>query len=108
MCLTNSGKIYTWGKGTRDMRDKSALDDYYIPRDPFDSIKFRGCDFFFSRIAGGYTHIGAITDSGELYMWGESSHGCLGRPPSEMAANKRRIISHIPTEVDFFLDKKVM
>ena len=48
--------------------------------------------------------MGAITDSGILYMWGDSSLGCLGKPPSDI---NKRIFSTVPTQVDYFVDKKV-
>ena len=37
-------------------------------------------------------------------MWGDSSDGCLGRPPPE---SNTKQVSFIPLEVDFFTEKKV-
>jgi alpha-tubulin suppressor-like RCC1 family protein len=46
----------------------------------------------------------AITENGTLYMWGESTYGCLGKPPSNL---KKFAYISVPTEVEFFSDKKV-
>jgi alpha-tubulin suppressor-like RCC1 family protein len=97
IALTNCGKVFQWGKGLRDMR--TSITDYYEPQNPFDQARFKGLDLFFVLVASGTSHVGAITSSGALYMWGESSEGCLGRPPPE--SNPKQI-SLMPLEVDFF------
>lgn len=34
MAITNCGKVFSWGKGDRDMR--SNADDFYEPKNSFD------------------------------------------------------------------------
>ena len=38
-------------------------------------------------------------------MWGLSTDGILGRPPPDL---NKRAVSFMPTEVDYFFDKKVI
>ncbi|CDW71707.1 regulator of chromosome condensation [Stylonychia lemnae] len=102
LALTNCGKVFQWGKGVRDMR--SSLTDFFEPQNAFDQSRFKGLDLFFTSISSGSTHSAAVTSSGTLYMWGESTDGCLGRPPPE--SNPKQI-SLMPLEVDFFGDKRV-
>jgi alpha-tubulin suppressor-like RCC1 family protein len=35
LVMTNCGKVFSWGKGDRDMR--TGVTDFYEPRNPFDS-----------------------------------------------------------------------
>jgi len=102
MALTNCGKVFVWGKGLRDMR--VSQQDFFEPQNPFDQSRFKGLDLFFTKIASGSFHAVSVTSAGQIYMWGESTDGCLGRPPPE---NNPKQISLLPIEVDFFHDKFV-
>ena len=61
-------------------------------------------ELFITQISCGETHSAVVTSQGQIFMWGDASEGCLGRPPPE--SNPKQI-SLIPLEVDFFIDKKV-
>lgn len=74
ICLSACGKVFTWGKGDRDMRASS--NDYFDPIDPFDNQKFKKEELSFIEISAGVTHSAAVTSTGELYMWGDCSEGC--------------------------------
>ena len=37
-------------------------------------------------------------------MWGDISHGCIGRPPSELG---KKVVTYTPTEVDHFNNNNV-
>eukprot|EP00347_Sterkiella_histriomuscorum_P022145 403331523 len=91
IALTNCGKIF-------------HLNDFFEPMNPFDQSRFKGLDLFFLGVSSGDTHCAAVSSLGALYMWGESTDGCLGRPPPE--SNPKQI-SLMPLEVDFFNDKRV-
>ena len=81
MCLTRCGKVFSWGKAVRDL--KNNLTEFHEPKNPFDTQRFKGFDIMFTSIACGSAHSAAITTHGQLFMWGECSEGCLGRPPPE-------------------------
>jgi len=78
MCLTLTGKVYTWGKGIRDT--KTTIGEFFKPENPFNHPKFKGLDLFFENIASGSSHIGAITSQGSLFMWGETEKDALVGP----------------------------
>jgi alpha-tubulin suppressor-like RCC1 family protein len=84
---------------------KQSMTDFYEPKNPFDQQKFKGLEFSFEYIASGNFHLAAITTQGQLYMWGDSGDGCLGRPPPEINPKQAALL---PNEVDFFNDKKVI
>lgn len=102
IALTNCGKVFTWGKGNRDM--KNSMHDFFEPKNIFDQQRFKALDLFFEKISCGLTHSAAVTSTGDLYMWGEATDGCLGRPPPQ---SNPKATSLLPMMVDFFAGKKV-
>ncbi|XP_010522423.1 PREDICTED: ultraviolet-B receptor UVR8 [Tarenaya hassleriana] len=77
VALTNKGDVFTWGYGGFGALGHSVYHRELIPQrveGPW------GCKI--SRIATSGTHTAAITESGELYMWGrEEGDGRLGLGP---------------------------
>jgi alpha-tubulin suppressor-like RCC1 family protein len=61
MVLTNCGKVFTWGKGDRDMRVNAS--DFFNPMNNFEHQRFKGLDLYFTNIACGATHLAAVTSS---------------------------------------------
>ena len=37
MCLTNSGKVFVWGKGAIDQTENNFVDKIHIPYNPFEA-----------------------------------------------------------------------
>lgn len=103
MALTNCGKVFSWGKGDRDLRVN--MDDYYEPKNVFDLKRYRALDLYFVSISSGASHSAAVTSLGGLYMWGESTSGSLGRPPPDGSTKSK---CFMPLAVDFFSDKQVL
>lgn len=97
MCLTTWGRVFSWGKGDRDM--KISQNDYYVPMNLFENKHFKSFDLSFVQIAWGHTHWAALTSRGKLYMWGDLSSGCQGRPTLESSTRK---YSYLPQSVDYF------
>lgn len=97
MCLTTWGRVFSWGKGDRDM--KVSQNDYYIPMNLFENKHFKSFDLWFVQIAWGFTHWAALTSAGKLYMWGDLSNGCQGRRTLESSTRK---YSYLPQAVDYF------
>ena len=70
------GKLYCWGRnlgyifGTNYIKDKY----YYAPVTVETTLTF---DSNYS-LAAGYTHICGLTDTGEVYCWGNNFYGQLG------------------------------
>jgi len=87
MVLTESGEVYSWGMGAIGSLGlgggKDNTKDVSIPTkiSSFDSLSSKVI-----QIACGFYHSGAVTEKGELFMWGHGEFGCLGSKQS----------SHIP------------
>ncbi|CAI2368125.1 unnamed protein product [Moneuplotes crassus] len=103
MALTTCGRVFSWGKGDREM--SLNQDDYYKPMNLFDSKQFKNSsDLSFVQIACGPTHCGALTSSGVLYMWGDLKHGCQGNFTSDGKSKKH---SYLPQHVNYFTNSKL-
>jgi len=98
MALTTWGKVFSWGKGDREM--SSGLFDYFEPMNLFESKQFKGAtDLSIVQISWGPTHWAALTSGGKLYMWGDLSLGCQGNIANESMNRKH---SFLPQQVDHF------
>lgn len=100
MCLTAQGRIYSWGR--LNPRLGTSTSEIHVPENPFRTPRFMHAELIFHKIAGGPDHCAALTENAELFLWGRSSSGCLGRPPSEKIKSTR-IICYPPNQVDLFL-----
>ncbi|MDR1152430.1 MAG: Ig-like domain-containing protein [Bifidobacteriaceae bacterium] len=66
-------EVYTWGMWDRTYTDtRRRHGDEYIP------VKARGLPGPIKQIAAGTDHAVALTDSGEVYTWGNNKNGQLG------------------------------
>ena len=97
MWLTTCGRVFSWGKGDRDM--KISQEDYFVPMNLFENKHFKSFDLSFVQIAWGHTHCAALTSRGKLYMWGDLSFGWQGRMALESSTRK---YSYLPQSVDYF------
>eukprot|EP00249_Psilotum_nudum_P009285 c21833_g1_i3 orf=289-1521(+) len=68
-CVDDNGGLYTFGKGMFSQLgiEKELMEPYPVIDLP--PVKHVAC--------GGY-HTGAVTRTGNLYMWGTNEYGCLG------------------------------
>ncbi|KAG7613737.1 Regulator of chromosome condensation RCC1 [Arabidopsis suecica] len=77
VALTHQGDVFTWGYGGFGALGHKVYTRELVPRRVDDSW-----DCKISAIATSGTHTAAITESGELYMWGrEEGDGRLGLGP---------------------------
>ena len=102
MALTTCGRVFSWGKGDREM--SVSQNDYYNPLNLFDNKQFKNAsDLSFIQISCGPTHCAALTASGVLYMWGDLKYGCQGNFTSDAKSKKH---SYLPQHVAYFQHAK--
>ena len=76
--LNNFGQVYAWGDNSlRELGTGSAAAYSPVP-EPVNGLPSVG------QIAGGLFHALAVTQSGEVYGWGDNSAGELGTAPSSV------------------------
>lgn len=63
LCLTDSGILYAWGKGSEGQCGQGNRKSYFEPVE----IEF---DYTIREIVAGKNHCALITDSGQLFTWG--------------------------------------
>lgn len=79
--VQESGALYTWGVaisgrlGKAKVGNKDAVQPVLVP------INELGRDCPVQMVSCGYSHTGAITSEGNLYMWGSANTGKLGIGP---------------------------
>lgn len=71
--LDDSGKVYTFGAGSKGQLGTGQLDDHL---DPIQVEALAGIKIV--KIAAGGWHSAAVSDQGDLYMWGLNGNGQLG------------------------------
>ncbi|CAH0554472.1 unnamed protein product [Brassicogethes aeneus] len=91
LLLTKKGDIYSFGRGSRGQLGHGNLDDLENPLllNALAGIKI-------TQISCGDWHSCAVSDTGDLYVWGWNSNGQLGLKKSDMVA-----VSSTPCLVDF-------
>ena len=103
MALTTCGRVFSWGKGDREM--SLSQNNYYEPMNLFDNKQFKNSsDLSFIQISWGPTHWAALTSSGVLYMWGDLKFGWQGNFTSDSASKKH---SYLPQYVTHFPNSKL-
>ncbi|KAL0102780.1 hypothetical protein PUN28_018224 [Cardiocondyla obscurior] len=79
MILNNNGNVYVWGYGILGLgpQVQNVLKPTMIPPTLFgNNIYNRNVKV--TNIYCGISHLAALTNSGDLYMWGCNKFGCLG------------------------------
>ena len=93
MCVSDDGKLYTWGDGTHGRLGHGINSHQNVPKqvDFFNerNIKIISCK-------GGSNHSGVITSNGELYMFGNGTDFQLGQGSSSSTQKSE------PTKVKLF------
>eukprot|EP00475_Leptophrys_vorax_P020711 TRINITY_DN2840_c0_g1_i3.p1 TRINITY_DN2840_c0_g1~~TRINITY_DN2840_c0_g1_i3.p1 ORF type:complete len:282 (-),score=83.25 TRINITY_DN2840_c0_g1_i3:27-872(-) len=73
--LSSDGKVFTWGYGKDGQTGSGTTANQDIPRRVLTELP----DKKIVQIACGGGHTGALTEGGELYLWGRGRSGQLGR-----------------------------
>uniref|UniRef100_A0A6B2LL79 Uncharacterized protein n=1 Tax=Arcella intermedia TaxID=1963864 RepID=A0A6B2LL79_9EUKA len=90
----DAGSVFGWGWGESGQLGRGNTNDIEIPVlvKPLSNKRI-------GRISCGLSHSLAVTDTGELYVWGKGAYGRLGtgtefdcRMPSKLNIEKKRII----------------
>ncbi|XP_071689901.1 ultraviolet-B receptor UVR8 isoform X3 [Rutidosis leptorrhynchoides] len=88
--LTESGSVYA--SGLNDCGQLGVEDGRSYTLDP---VEISGLPNDIVKVAAGYYHSSAITESGELYVWGKNTSGQLG------LGRKTGKVIPVPTKVNF-------
>lgn len=94
--LTDTGNVYAAGLNDYGQLGVSDGRSYTI-----DPLEVSGLPRDIVKISAGYYHSSAITESGELYMWGKNSSGQLG------LGRKAAKVIPVPSKVDFLSEVPV-
>ena len=74
-CLTETGKVYMWGRNTEGQLGDGTTTDKsvptLIPQSAFNNDKV-------AALSLGVYHSGCVTETGKVYMWGFNGSGQLG------------------------------
>jgi alpha-tubulin suppressor-like RCC1 family protein len=92
--LSEDGLVYTWGLGKDGQNGNAATTNSDVPR-IVSGLK----DKKVRQISCGGGHSAALTDKGELYLWGRGRSGQLGRGTQLESVSAYRTE---PREVEFF------
>ncbi|ETW01763.1 hypothetical protein, variant 2 [Aphanomyces invadans] len=75
LALTTTGDVYSWGWGQMGQLGLGHHKSTNLPtKVPF----FDECKIKLVHVSAGGCHSGAVTDQGQVYMWGEAHWGQLG------------------------------
>mmetsp|Transcript_32124 Transcript_32124/g.125332 ORF Transcript_32124/g.125332 Transcript_32124/m.125332 type:complete len:349 (-) Transcript_32124:1618-2664(-) len=90
--VTQSGAVFTWGIGREGQLGHGEKSDQAIPKkvDGLDGVEVE-------QVCCGGGHSGAISSSGELYLWGRGRDGQLGREGELESIAAYRLV---PTRVE--------
>ncbi|KZS07808.1 putative RCC1 domain-containing protein 1 [Daphnia magna] len=75
MTLTNDGNVYSWGSGSRGQLGHGSVESSEYPQE----IEMLGGIKIVQIAAGGW-HSCALSESGDVYVWGWNESGQLGLP----------------------------
>ncbi|XP_052764495.1 RCC1-like G exchanging factor-like protein [Mya arenaria] len=79
MVLNEKGEVYVWGFGVLGKGPKvDVLTRPSLLPPPLFGRNELSPDVRVKQIKSGISHFGAVTDAGDLYIWGKGKHGSLG------------------------------
>ncbi|CAL1296197.1 unnamed protein product [Larinioides sclopetarius] len=83
LLLSDFGTVFSYGSGSRGQLGHGSIENQETPVliEALDGLKIHSIS------AGGW-HSAAISDSGDLYMWGWNESGQLGLPCNELQSGK--------------------
>ena len=97
---SKSNEIYGWGVNSRGQLGRRYTSDENIFLKP-EIIKFPQ-EFRIEQICCGLYHTIVLTDMGELYVWGDNSHGQIGvRNRDSIVSTPTKIIQFIEIGITF-------
>ncbi|CAG9796320.1 unnamed protein product [Diatraea saccharalis] len=79
LIVNEQGDVFVWGYGLLGLGPnvQHAAKPKLIPAPLFGRNEFNP-ECVVDKVACGIGHLAAITNNGDLYMWGRNRHGCLG------------------------------
>ncbi|XP_077994838.1 secretion-regulating guanine nucleotide exchange factor-like [Glandiceps talaboti] len=111
VAISNDGKVWTWGSGKKGQlgrKDSSGTGLPQVQRVP-EQVQFINDTTVTAVVAGSY-HTAALTENGEVFMWGSNKHKqlCHVSNESHKSDSKEEIIP-TPTKLslDLFDGRKV-
>ncbi|XP_053601260.1 RCC1 domain-containing protein 1 [Plodia interpunctella] len=102
MLLTDAGRVYTWGNGRRLQLGHGDLDNLDTPTEVEALAGIR-----IVKICAGGWHSAALSEFGDLYVWGWNDIGQLGirnNKGKEQTVSDILTTTMLPTVVDVFND----
>eukprot|EP00698_Gefionella_okellyi_P005691 TRINITY_DN15158_c0_g1_i1.p1 TRINITY_DN15158_c0_g1~~TRINITY_DN15158_c0_g1_i1.p1 ORF type:complete len:374 (+),score=45.87 TRINITY_DN15158_c0_g1_i1:36-1157(+) len=100
VALTAKGEVYTWGRGFEGQlgvgKDTCSLAPRFV-------AALHGA--VVTKIACGINFTAAVTDQGELYLWGEGASGQLGRGGNKSIRTQS---SRVPVRVDLLDEERIV
>jgi len=93
LALTEDGEVWVWGSGEFGRLGNGSTSDALTPEPSEVMSGISGC----KQVVCGEHYSGAVTDDGDLYMWGRNDHGQLGVGSTGLDMNN---LESIPTKVN--------
>jgi alpha-tubulin suppressor-like RCC1 family protein len=100
VALTDEGKMLTWGKGEYGVLGTGSSSSALSP------VEVLLADVKIKKVQCGQWFTAAVSEEGDLYVWGANDKGQLGL--AEGFAMDMNNMESIPTKVDGFDDMKVL
>ncbi|XP_068617295.1 uncharacterized protein [Battus philenor] len=102
MLLTNAGFVYTWGSSLRLQLGHG--DTEYVNK-PKEIDALAGLQIF--KIAAGGFHSIALSNCGDVYVWGSNEEGQLGIPQKEISDDDNILKYSLPKLIDILDEKDI-
>jgi alpha-tubulin suppressor-like RCC1 family protein len=87
MALSDSGVVYAWGRNNKGQLGDGSTLDRHQPQPVIGLENLR-----IVAIAAGQAHALALTDTGQVYAWGDNARGQLGRHDYEGFSAEPRVV----------------
>ncbi|KAL5011340.1 hypothetical protein ScPMuIL_009891 [Solemya velum] len=94
--ITQTGELYTWGRGTYGRLGHGGSDDQNVP---YAVSALKGHQVIDVSCGSGDAQTIAVTDTGAVYTWGDGDYGKLGRGGSDGCKSPKVIESLMGQDV---------